>query len=48
MDEGLAAGDKIIYTGTTQLDDGAGIQPQPVDADSVFRTLGYQNPAAGD
>lgn len=46
VQSGLEPGERIIYTGTTQLDDGATINPQPVDADSLYIKLGYQNPSS--
>lgn len=48
VEEGLSAGDQILYTGTTRLQDGAGISPQPLNADSLYGALGYQKPAPTD
>ncbi|HLR31717.1 MAG TPA: hypothetical protein VK074_04470, partial [Fodinibius sp.] len=39
VEEGLSAGDKIVTTGLTKLQDKAKIVPQPVNADSLYQSL---------
>lgn len=39
VDEGLSPNDKIIISGTGQLEDGAEINPQQVNADSLYQSL---------
>jgi membrane fusion protein (multidrug efflux system) len=37
VENGLKAGEKIVFAGTGNLQDGMVIQPQPVSADSLFK-----------
>ncbi|WP_292010219.1 efflux RND transporter periplasmic adaptor subunit [Chryseobacterium sp.] len=37
ISEGLAKGDKIVYTGLGSLKEGAAIHPKPISSDSLFR-----------
>jgi len=39
VDEGLSAGDKIVTTGLTDIQDKAEIIPQPIDPDSLYQSL---------
>ena len=39
VNEGLSKGERIISSGIGQLDDGTKIQPNPVDADSLYQAL---------
>jgi membrane fusion protein (multidrug efflux system) len=37
VDKGVAPGEKIVYSGTENLRDGASIIPQPISTDSLFK-----------
>ncbi|RYZ00563.1 MAG: efflux RND transporter periplasmic adaptor subunit [Chitinophagaceae bacterium] len=37
LQEGIKAGDRIVYTGLDRLKDGAAIQPQPLSMDSLLK-----------
>ena len=39
VNEGLSKGERIVSSGIGQLDDGTTIEPNPVDADSLYRSL---------
>lgn len=43
VQEGLAAGNKIVTAGMGSLQDGMEIKPQPVDNDSLYQTLTVQD-----
>lgn len=43
VDDGLSIGDTIISSGTGQLDDDIEINPQPVNADSLYQSLTVSN-----
>ncbi len=42
VNSGLKPGEKIVFTGVDRLRDGAVIQPQPLPADSVLRSMPLQ------
>lgn len=43
VEEGLAAGDKIVTAGMNSMQDGMTITPQPVDNDSLYHALSAQD-----
>ncbi len=48
VESGISNGDNIISSGIIQLNDGAKIDPQPVDADSLYQSLTVSDQQAAE